>query len=217
VPLRPEAKALPLIKSKATYALIAATAAALICGIAWAVLSRPSLPPAVIAAADSNTAVSAPSSVDKAVVDAGADETDASTTEAPVTPKAAARTRNAGATSVARPIDKTERISVASAAYSIRAGEKFAEVRVRRSSGSKGNTSFEWWTEPGSATADTDYAPQTPTTTFFPAGTHTVSLFIKLLPNASRKRAEAFYVVLGNPSSGTALGGVAKATVTLHP
>jgi eukaryotic-like serine/threonine-protein kinase len=217
VPLRPEAKALPLIKSKATYALIAATAAALICGIAWAVLSRPSLPAAVIEAADSNTTASTPSTVDKAVVDAGADETDAATTDVPVAPKAAAPTRNAGAVNAARPIDKTERISVASATYSIRAGEKFAEVRVRRSTGSKGNTSFEWWTEPGSATAGTDYAPQTATTTFFPAGTRTVSLFIKLLPNASRKRAEAFYVVLGNPSSGTALGGVAKATVTLHP
>jgi serine/threonine protein kinase len=215
-PPRPEARVLPFFKSKTTYALIAFTAAALICGIAWAVLSRPSLPPAVIAAADTTSPVIAPSNVEKAAADGIVDETDLSAPPTLVQPKAAAQNRAAAGNAV-RPIDKTERISVASAAYSIRPGEKFAEVRVRRSSGSKGGTSFEWWTEPGSATAGVDYAPQTPSTTFFPAGTHTVSLFIKLLPGVSRKRAEAFYVVLGNPSSGTALGGVSKATVTLHP
>jgi eukaryotic-like serine/threonine-protein kinase len=214
-PERPDAKATPVPKSKLIHGLVALTAVALISGIAWAMLSRPSLPPAVIAAADSNPVVNAPANVDSTPADAGADEAD--TPKAPAEPKAAAQNRAAGAAIAAQPVDKTERISVASAVYSVRKGGKFAEVRVHRSSGTKGSTSFEWWTEPGSAAAGVDYAPQTPTTTFFPAGTHTVSLFIKVLPNESRKRAEAFYVVLGNPSLGSALGGVSKATVTLHP
>jgi hypothetical protein len=37
------------------------------------------------------------------------------------------------------------------------------------------------------------------------------------LPKSSRKRTEVFYVVLGNPSAGTALGGVSKAAVALNP
>jgi hypothetical protein len=45
----------------------------------------------------------------------------------------------------------------------------------------------------------------------------TVSLFVKLLPNASRKRTAMFYVVLGNTSSGTALGSASKASIALHP
>jgi serine/threonine protein kinase len=215
VPLRPDAPALPFLKSKLSYTLIAVTALALICGITWAVLSRPTLPAAVIEAADvSNTTVSAPLNVDSAVANALAEESEA---PAAAAPSKADRNRVPGALSAARPIDKTERISVESAAYSIRSGGKFAEVRVHRSSGSKESTSFEWWTEPGSALADTDYVPQTPTTTFFPAGKHAVSVFIKLLPNAARKHPEVFYVMLGNPSTGTELGAVSKTVMTLHP
>jgi len=215
LPLRPEAKAVPFLKSKVTYTLIALTAVALICGIAWAVLSRPKLPAAVIEAADSSSVPSAPLNVASALADVSREQAEAPAEEPP--PAKVIEKHAAAAASAARPIDKTERISVESASYPIRAGAKFAEVRVRRSSGSKGTTSFDWWTEPGSALAETDYAPQAPTTTFFPAGKHTVSVFIKLLPKSSRKRAEVFYVVLGNPSDGSALGGASKAAVALNP
>jgi hypothetical protein len=101
--------------------------------------------------------------------------------------------------------------------YSFRGGDKFAEIRVHRSTGSKGTTSFEWWTEPASALAGTDFAPQAPATVFFPAGVRTVSLFIKLVPNAARKRTALFYVVLGNTSGGSALSSASKAAISLHP
>jgi serine/threonine protein kinase len=215
VPSRPDAHAPPFLKSKLSYTLIAATALALICGITWAVLSRPTLPAAVIAAADvSNTTVSEPLNAESAVANALAEELEAPAAAAPTK---ADKSRAAGALSAARVIDKTERISVESAAYSIRPGGKFAEVRVRRSLGSKDTTSFEWWTEPGTALADTDFAPQPPTTIFFPAGKRAVSVFIKLLPNAARKHTDVFYVVLANPSTGTALGAVSKTAITLHP
>jgi hypothetical protein len=51
----------------------------------------------------------------------------------------------------------------------------------------------------------------------FPRGKQSASLFIKLLPNASRKRSDVFYVVIGNPSSGSALGSVSKAKIALPP
>jgi hypothetical protein len=56
-----------------------------------------------------------------------------------------------------------------------------------------------------------------PATVFFPSGVRTVSLFVKLLPNASRKRTAQFFVVLGNTSSGTTLSSASKASIALHP
>jgi hypothetical protein len=123
----------------------------------------------------------------------------------------------AGSSPAARRADRTAKIGIAAASYFIGPRQKFAEIRINRSSASKDKTSFEWWTEPGSALAGADFAPQAPTTAFFPSNMQTVSLFIKLLPNASRKRTEVFYVVLGNPSSGSALGAVSKAALSLHP
>jgi serine/threonine protein kinase len=213
VPLRQESKALPLVKGHLASASIALLAAIMVCGITWAVLSRPK-PNVVIDAADPE--VSAPLNVDSAVADTDPEESPPPVA-APTPLKAAGKSRIPSALSAARSIDRTEKIGIASASYSIRPSDKFIEIRVHRSSGSKSNTSFEWWTEPGSALAGDDFAPQAPATTFFPPGMHAVSLFIKLAPNVSRKRSGVFYVVLGNPSNGSALGAVAKAAVSFHP
>jgi hypothetical protein len=194
-------------------ALIALVAVILVCGITWAVLSRPKIPNVAMEAADPEAAGTP--SVESLIADADRDEPEPPA--APAASKPESKSRTAAAQGAARPIDRTEKISVASASYAIRAGEKFAEIRVHRSTGSKGGTSFDWWTEPGSALADTDFAPQAPTTIFFPSGVHAVSLFIKLVPNTSRKRTAVFYVVLGNPSTGSALGALSKAAVALHP
>ena len=211
IPLPEDSKsALFFSKSTAASALIALLAAIIIGGITWAVLSRPRPVPAV---ADSavETQVAAPA-VDSPVTDSAVDDA-----PPPAEAKPAANAEKARVASAARPIDKTERIGMAAAAYSFRTGEKFAEIRVHRSTGLKGATSFQWWTEPASALAGTDFAGQEPATVFFPAGVRTVSLFIKLLPNAARKRTAVFYVVLGNTSGGSALSNVAKASISLHP
>ena len=209
IPQPENSKAPLLTRSGVASALIALLAIILVGGIAWAVFSRPT--PARLA----DTAAS-DTEADTAVIagsaPADADIDDAPPADATPAPETLPKTRN-----VARPVDKTERIGMVVSSYSFRAGEKFAEIRVHRSTGSKGATSFEWWTEPASALAGTDFAPQAPTTVFFPAGMRTVSLFVKLLPNTSRKRTALFYVVLGNTSSGSALSSASKATISLHP
>jgi len=216
VPKRQDSKALPLDKGHLTSAVIAVTAVVLVCGITWAVLSRPAPPSVATVAADADSEASVPLSVQNAIADIEREESQPpAAAVVPALPQVKHRT--SGVSTPARPIDKTELIALESASYSIRRGEKFAEIRVHRSSGSKGDTSFEWWTEPGSAVGGTDFAPQAPTTTFFPARMHSVTLFIKLLPNTSRKRTDTFYVVLGNTSAGSALGAVSKAAVALHP
>jgi serine/threonine protein kinase len=208
---QPESSQASLVsKSGVASALIALLAMTLIGGVTWAVLSRPK-PAPIIADAASDAEAEPPIIADSATADTDID--DAPPAEATPAPKAGLKAQNA----VARPIDKTERIGMMASSYSFRGDEKFAEVRVHRSTGSKATTSFEWWTEPASALAGTDFAPQAPITVFFPAGVRTVSLFIKLLPNASRKRTALFYVVLGNTSSGSALSSASKTSISLHP
>ncbi|HMI75359.1 MAG TPA: protein kinase [Steroidobacteraceae bacterium] len=215
IPKAQDSKAPPLAKGHGPSVLIAVSAAILVCGITWAVMSRPRVPHVAVEA--DTVAASAPLNVARAIADAEKEESQASAEAAPAPSKAVVKSRASGAVAAARPIDKTEKIGVVSALYSIGRGGKFAEIRVYRSSGSKGGTSVDWWTEPGSALAGTDFVPQTPATISFRAGERTVSIFIKLLPNASRKRNGVFYVVLGNPSSGSSLGAVSKAAVSLQP
>jgi eukaryotic-like serine/threonine-protein kinase len=214
VPKPRDSKVLPLVKGNVPSKWIALAAAVLICCVTWAVLSRPKAPHVAV---EADAAATAPLNVERALAAAEAEESQAPAAAAPLPAKAAVQNRAPSALTAARPIDKTEKIGVVSDSYSVRRGEKFTEIRVHRSQGSKGGTSFDWWTEPGSALAGTDYAPQAPATISFPAGVHTMSLFIKLLPNASRKRTDVFYVVLGNPSAGSALGAISKAAVSLHP
>jgi Protein kinase domain len=202
-----------LSKPGAASALIALLAALIICGVAWAVLSRPKTE-IVAADAAASDAVTAPLVADDAPLET--DAGDAAPPDAQAVPKAAPKSRSAAA-SAGRAIDRTEKIGMAAASYSYRSGDKFAELRVHRSFASKGATSFQWWTEPASALAGTDFAPQEPATVVFPAGAHNVSLFVKLLPNAARKRNALFYVVLGNTSGGSSLSNVPKASITLRP
>jgi Calx-beta domain len=209
IPEPENSKASLLTRSALTSALMALLAVTLVGGVTWAVLSRPK--PAPVADAAAADAEPPPVIAESASTDADAD--DAPPAEATPAPKTEPKNQHVAA----RPIDNTERIGLAAGSYSFRGGEKFAEIRVHRSTGSKGTTSFQWWTEPASALAGTDFAPQAPATVFFPAGVRTVSLFIKLLPNAARKRTALFYVVLGNTSSGSALSSTSKASISLHP
>jgi tRNA A-37 threonylcarbamoyl transferase component Bud32 len=215
IPKPQDSKAPLLAKGRVPSVLIAVSAAILVCGITWAVMSRPKAPHVAVEA-DADVAASVPLNVARAIADAEKEESPPPAEAAPAPPKAVVKNRAPGAAAATRPIDRTEKIGVASASYSIGHGGKFAEIRVYRSSGSKGGTSVDWWTEPGSALAGTDYVAQAPATISFPAGARSMTLFIKLLPNASRKRTGVFYVVLGNPSSGSSLGAVSKAAVSLH-
>jgi serine/threonine protein kinase len=208
IPQPADSKVSFLSRTGVASALIALLAVTLVGGVTWAVLSRPKSAPLV---AEATTDAESPVIADTAPAEADID--DAPPPEATPAPKSVVKTQNA----TARPIDKTERIGMVANSYSFQGGDKFAEIRVHRSTGSKATTSFEWWTEPASALAGTDFAPQAPATVFFPAGVRTVSLFVKLLPNVSRKRTALFYVVLGNTSSGSALSSVSKASISLHP
>jgi serine/threonine protein kinase len=207
IPQNDRPKTSLLAKGGVASALIALLAAVVVGGITWAVLSRPK---AATVAADT---AAADADVAPSVIPAPSDTDEAPPPADLPAPKAGPKPRNAAA----RPIDRTEKIGMVVSSYTFGPGQRFAEIRVHRSTGSKGATSFEWWTEPASALADTDFAPQSPASVLFPSGVRTVSLFVKLLPNAARKRTAQFYVVLGNTSSGSTLSSASRAAIALHP
>jgi serine/threonine protein kinase len=98
------------------------------------------------------------------------------------------------------------RISLSADKYKMRSGQNFAEIHVRRSFGSEGDTSFAWWTEPSTAEPGVDYEAQKRITQWLPRGKGMASLFIRVLPNPARTHPAEFYVVIGEPGDGASLG-----------
>ncbi len=112
---------------------------------------------------------------------------------------------------------KLNKIRFSADTYRIRSRENFAEIQIRRSPGFDGDTTFVWWTEPLSAKAGIDYVPQTRMTQLLPKGRPLASLFIRIIPNASRKNAAMFYVNIGDPSNGNTVSHLARTAVLLPP
>ena len=107
-------------------------------------------------------------------------------------------------------------ITLTAQTLKVAAGQRFAEVRIRRNEVSDRALRFSWWTEDGSARAGFDYLGQPKTTASFAPGSRTASVFVKVLPNDARRQAAAFKVMIGNPSDGGSVGEN-KATVMLAP
>jgi len=110
---------------------------------------------------------------------------------------------------------KSGKISLSAGRYKVRAGQSFAEIRVRRPSGSNADARFIWWTESSSAKPGVDYVSQDRAIRVFSKGERNASLFVKLIPNVSRSRSEVFYVAMNNPRHGTSASGVSRAAILL--
>jgi serine/threonine protein kinase len=99
--------------------------------------------------------------------------------------------------------------------YTVRSGEHFAEIRVRRSSLLPSDKEFVWWTEAASAKPGIDYVHQGKVTQTFPKGKNSTSFFVKLVPKASRARPEVFYVAIAAAGRNASADPVARAAVWL--
>ena len=105
-------------------------------------------------------------------------------------------------------------ISLSADSYVVFTGQASAEIQIRRTGGVSGEVSFEWWTQPSGGTRPgRDYVPRTAKIAHLLDGEGTLHLLVPILPNPSRKHTELFYVVIGKPSDGAALGSVRRATV----
>jgi serine/threonine protein kinase len=106
--------------------------------------------------------------------------------------------------------------SVVSASdYTVRSGERFAEIRVHRSSRGGSDTPFVWWTEEASARPGIDYVQQGKAIQSFPKGKTSTSFFVKLVPTAPRAQPEVFYIAIAAAGHGAPSGKVARAAVWL--
>jgi serine/threonine protein kinase len=109
----------------------------------------------------------------------------------------------------------TNPLVVSASRYTVRSGERFAEIRVRRSSRLGSDTPFVWWTEAASAKPGIDYVQQGKAIQYIPRGKDSTSFFVKLVPKASRIQPEVFYIAIATAGRGASSGQVARAAVWL--
>jgi serine/threonine protein kinase len=110
-----------------------------------------------------------------------------------------------------------EKIGFSASVQQFDPGAKFAEIHVLRSAVRGEKTSFVWWTEAGSAAPDADFQPQGHTTAYFPARNSMTTLFVKLVPNAKRKKPQVFYLNIADAGGGAVIGATSRTAITLLP
>ncbi len=142
----------------------------------------------------------APTAAPAQVPDAGAATVPAAAVIAPTPP-------------VATPSPPT--IELAADHYAVPPGDSAARILVRRSGDLRGELDFMWWTENGSAVADTDYVAWGHRTGTIAAGRSSVTLLVPIINDSTRTSPRRFQVVIGPASEGARLGTITRATVQL--
>jgi serine/threonine protein kinase len=141
---------------------------------------------------------------------------------APNTPLQTLVTQSQAVNSIRRELNRskpptalTSPLVVSASDYRVRSGERFAEIRVYRSSPLGSDTPFVWWTEAASAKPGIDYVHQGKAIQSFRKGKSSTSFFVKLVPKASRTQPEVFYIAIAEAGRGASPGQVARAAVWL--
>jgi serine/threonine protein kinase len=108
------------------------------------------------------------------------------------------------------------KIELAADTVDVPAGQASAQVVVHRKGSLRGETSFKWWTESGTAKPRTDFSAVVPQLAYFADGNANVSLSIPL-SIAPHAQAKSFYVVIDRSDGGAALGARTLTMVTMVP
>jgi hypothetical protein len=96
------------------------------------------------------------------------------------------------------------------------AGESSAQVTVHRKGNLRGETSFTWWTESGTAKPGADFSAAMPQLAHIGDGKSSVTLNIPL-SKAPHAQAKSFYIVIDQSEGGAPLGARTLTMVTLLP
>jgi len=104
-------------------------------------------------------------------------------------------------------------ISLSSDRYLVYPGGASAVIQVERTGDPSADISFVWWTRESGAKSGKDYRGSRPRTEHLPAGVNSVQWSIPIFPNAARRHTELFYVAIGSPGGGAAVGAATRATV----
>jgi serine/threonine protein kinase len=135
-------------------------------------------------------------------------------TSAPPPPVVSSRTAGTAAEGSA-PI--RSRIELATDTIDVPITDPAARVIVQRKGNLHGATTFTWWTESGTAKPGQDFMAVAPHPEIIEDGKSSVSLFIPVVGDSTRRQPKSFYVVINDPSPGVALGGRTLTMVTIPP
>lgn len=120
----------------------------------------------------------------------------------------------AAQTAVGTPVHA--RIELAADNIDVDPGEAVAHVVVRRTRTLRGDVSFNWWTESGTAKPGRDFMPVKPQVEHIEDGRNAMDLTIPILADPSSKHdPRSFYIVIDEPSDNAALGPRTLTMVTL--
>lgn len=130
----------------------------------------------------------------------------AASSSAPVPVAASAVKAPAGASKVELTADTVD----------VPAGQASAQITVHRKGNLRGETSFKWWTESGTAKPGADFSAVVPQLAYVADGKSNVSLSVPV-SIAPHRQSKSFYVVIDEAEGGATLGARTLTMVTLLP
>jgi len=146
-------------------------------------------------------------------------------TTAPAAAPSVTRPSNAGLPSTARPAAAAAAASTAEAPHSrveltsdeiaVLPGESVANIVIRRKGNLRGDVSFHWWTESGTAKPGRDFLPVKTQVEHIDNGQSTVSLMIPVVQSPVSGPSRSFYVVIDDPSDNATLGPRTLTMITI--
>jgi hypothetical protein len=108
------------------------------------------------------------------------------------------------------------KVELAADTLEVPSGQPSAQVTVHRKGNLRGETSFTWWTESGTAKPGADFTAAVPQLAYVADGKSSVSLSIPL-SIAPHAQSKSFYVVIDQSEGGATLGARTLTMVTLLP
>jgi hypothetical protein len=110
----------------------------------------------------------------------------------------------------------SSKVELAADSVDVASGETVAQISVHRKGSLRGETSFTWWTESGTAKPGSDFSAIVPQIAHIGDGKSNVALSIPL-SGATHPLPKSFYVVIDQTEGGATLAGRTLMMVTLLP
>lgn len=117
----------------------------------------------------------------------------------------------------AAPTPGRQHLSLDRERYLVAPRDRQAVLRVQRTGGSSGDVSFTWWTRSSGAKSGIDFRGRLPTVERLPEGVDVLTIYVPIIVNPQRAHTELFYVEIGHPAGGAAIGAIGTSAVIIMP
>ena len=104
-------------------------------------------------------------------------------------------------------------LSLETDTFVVQPGSRSAQIAIRRTGGTDGAVSFLWSTQDSGARAGADFRAPLAARLAMADGVSALNVSIPILRNSVRRHTEMFYVTIGKPEGGAALGDTQRAAV----